>query len=65
MSSLLVTVKSKKEEVFVNELLSKLGITTRRLSMEEKEDIGLAILMKKADRRKKVSESEIMKKLHS
>ncbi|HYV91692.1 MAG TPA: hypothetical protein VE978_07915 [Chitinophagales bacterium] len=65
MSSLLVTVKNKKEEAFVNELLTKLGIATHRLSTEEKEDLGLSILMKQADRKKKVSESEIMKKLHS
>jgi hypothetical protein len=64
MSSLLITVKSKKEEAFVNELLTKLGVTTHRLSIEDREDLGLAILMKQADRRKKVSESEIMKKLH-
>lgn len=53
MSALLVTPKDRKEEKFVNDLLKKLGIPSKRLSLEEKVDLGLSILMKQADRNKK------------
>ncbi len=48
---------------FVSDLLAKLGIGSKKISVEEKEDLGLAMLMREADRTKKVSESTILKKL--
>lgn len=63
MESVIITPKNKKELKFVSDLLSKLGIDSKKISLEEKEDLGLAMLMREADRSKKVSESTILKKL--
>jgi hypothetical protein len=48
---------------FVSDLLDKLGISSKKLTIEEKEDLGLALSMRAADRTKKVSETIVMKKL--
>jgi hypothetical protein len=50
---------------FIYELLKKLAIPSKVLSDEEKEDLGLSILMREADRTKKVSREIIMRKLKS
>jgi hypothetical protein len=63
MTTLLITPKTASELKLVEKLLHGLGISVRQLSAEEKEDIGLAMLMKQADRSKKVSREAIMKKL--
>jgi hypothetical protein len=63
MESIIITPKDSKEMVFINDLLSKLKIRTKIVTLEEKEDAGLAILMHEADRTKKVSRDTIMKKL--
>jgi hypothetical protein len=65
MESVIITPRNKKELQFVSDLLTKLGISSKKLSIEEKEDFGLALLMKDADRSKKVSEELILKKLKS
>ena len=65
MKSMVVTPKNETELKFLSGLLSKLGFKTRTLSAEEMEDSGLVLLMKKADRTKKVSRDLIMKKLQS
>ncbi len=51
-----------KETRFVTEFLKKIG--GKVLTDEEKEDIGLGMLMKEADRTKKVSKATIMKTLN-
>jgi hypothetical protein len=63
MESVIITPKNKKELKFVSDLLTKLGIDSKKISVEEKEDLGLALFMRDADRTKKVSESTIMRKL--
>jgi len=63
MKALVVTPKNDNEYKFVSELLKKLGIGLSALSQEELEDLGLSKLMHSVDRTKKVSRSEIMKKL--
>ena len=63
MESVIITPRNKKELEFVSDLLNKLGINSKKLSIEEKEDLGLALSMREADRTKKVSETVIMKKL--
>lgn len=63
MESVIITPKNKKEFEFVTELLTKLKIQNKKLSLTEKEDLGLSLLMRDVDRRKKVSEKIIMKKL--
>ena len=50
---------------FVSDLLSKLQISSRALTEDELEDFGMSILMKEADRSKKVSREAVMKKLMS
>jgi hypothetical protein len=63
MESVLITPKSKREFQFVTELLDKLGISNKKLTLEDKEDLALSLLMKEADRSKRVSEKIILKKL--
>jgi len=63
METLIVTVKDKQEMRFVSNMLKKMHINAKRLSEEEREDIGLAKLMKQADRSEKVSRDQVMKTL--
>ena len=63
MKSVVITPRNRKELLFVNALLKKLGISSKLLTVEEMEDFGLGILMKEADRSKKVSKNIILKKL--
>jgi hypothetical protein len=63
MNSIIINPKDKKEFDFVSELLQKLGVEVKVLSVEEKEDLGLAIFMKDVDQTDLASEEEIMSKL--
>lgn len=63
MNSIIITPKSEQEYRFVNELLKKMKLNFKTLSDEEKEDAGLMILMKQADRSRKVKKNIIMHKL--
>lgn len=63
MKALVVKTKDKSEMKFISELLKKLGIQSKVMEIEEVEDLAMSILMKKADRSKKVSRETIMKKL--
>jgi hypothetical protein len=63
MTTLLITPKTTSELKLLEKLLQGLGIPSRPLTAEEKEDMGMTILMKQADRSKKVSREAIMKKL--
>ena len=65
MKSIVITPKNQSELKFISELLKKLGLSSRILSVEDKEDIGLSILMNEADRTEKVSEQEILDKLNA
>jgi hypothetical protein len=63
MRAIVVTPKNNDEFKFVSSLLKKLGINSTSLSQEDLEDIGLASLMRRVDKTKKVSRAEILKKL--
>ncbi|HYJ37753.1 MAG TPA: hypothetical protein VEV87_04020 [Chitinophagaceae bacterium] len=63
MKALVVTPKDDRELKFVSNLLKKLGVNASAISQDELEDIGLAKLMRKVDKTKKVSRAEVMKKL--
>jgi hypothetical protein len=63
MNSIIITPKSKEELNFIKEILRRMNIASAELSDEEKEDIGLVELMKKADRKEKVSRETVMKSL--
>lgn len=63
MKALVVKAKNQTELKFLADLLKKLGIQSTQMEIEEVEDQAMSILMKKADRTKKVSRETIMKKL--
>ena len=63
MKALVIKPKSDNEFKFVSDLLKKLGVGSSALSQDELEDIGLSKLMHAVDKTKKVSRSEIMKRL--
>ncbi len=62
MKAIVVTPKSDNEYKFITGLLKKLGIGISTLSKDEIEDIGMLKLLSSADKSKKVSHTEIMKK---
>ena len=63
MRALVIKPKSDSEYKFLSSLLKKLGISSSSVSLEELEDIGLSKLMREADKSKKATRMEIMKKL--
>ncbi len=63
MNSIIVTPKNARELQLIQELLDKMNVTNKILRLEQKEDMGLLLLMNKANRNKKVSRTTIMKKL--
>lgn len=63
METFIITPKSRAEAKILTDVLDKLKIAVKVLTDEEKEDLGLAIMIKEADRSKKVSKAEIMKAL--
>jgi hypothetical protein len=65
MQPIVVNPKTKSEMKFLSELLSKLGISSHVLTDDEMEDFGMSVLMKNADRTKKVSRDAVLKKLKS
>jgi hypothetical protein len=65
MESIVITPKNKDEAKIITDLLAKMNINSKVISDEEKEDIGLLLMMKEADRNEKVSRDEIIKKLNS
>lgn len=65
MKAVVIQPKDKSELEFISNLMKKLGIRSSVLQVEDIEDLGLAQLMKEADRTKKVSRETIMKKLKS
>jgi hypothetical protein len=65
MDSILIAPKSKKEMRLISEVLEKMGIASKSLTLEEKEDIALGLAMKEADRTKRVSANLIFRKLKS
>jgi hypothetical protein len=63
MNTIIVQPKTKAEMQLVSEMLKKMRIASKVLSDEEREDMGLGILMKQANRSEKVSKSKVMAKL--
>lgn len=63
METFIITPKSREEAKILTDVLHKLKITVKVLTDEEKEDMGLGMMMKEADRSKKVSRAAIMKAL--
>lgn len=63
MKSIIISPKSKEEMDLLSKLLKKLNVDAAYLSEDEKEDLGLKLLMREADRKKTVSRASVMKKL--
>jgi len=54
MKAILIKTKDEVELKFLTDLLKKLGINANILDIEDIEDIGLSLMLKKVDRSKKV-----------
>lgn len=65
MDSIVINPRTKDEAKIVTELLERMNISSKVITDEEKEDMGLLMMMKEADRNEKVSREEVMKKLNS
>ena len=63
MHSIIITPKNKDEYRLIHDFISKLRLNYALLNTEEKEDMGLSLLMKKADRSSKIGREIVMKKL--
>ncbi|CAN5560153.1 hypothetical protein BH09BAC4_BH09BAC4_37660 [soil metagenome] len=63
MQSLLITPKDGAELELLSALLARLNIATTVIAEEDKEDIGLGILLQEADRSEHVSRESIFKAL--
>ena len=63
MKAVVINPKNNSELKFVTELLSKLGIKSASISEEELEDIAMSKFLKKVDKTKKTTRTEVMKKL--
>jgi hypothetical protein len=65
MESIIISPKTRDEVKIIHELLDKMNISSKIITDEEKEDIGLPAMMKEVDRNDKVSRDAVMKKLNS
>ncbi|HMQ75281.1 MAG TPA: hypothetical protein PKE21_05860 [Flavobacteriales bacterium] len=61
--ALLIRPKNAEEADLLQRLVLRMGVKSHRLSEDDLLDMGLAILMRKADRTKKVPEEAVMKLL--
>ncbi|HQW86701.1 MAG TPA: hypothetical protein PLH93_05920 [Flavobacteriales bacterium] len=59
----MIRPKNAEEADLLQRLVLRMGVKSHRLSEDDVLDMGLAILMRKADRTKKVSEETVMKLL--
>ncbi len=60
---MLIRPKNAEEAELLQRLVDRMGMKSHRLSEDDVLDMGLAVLMRKADRTKKVSEVTVMKLL--
>jgi len=65
MESIVINPKTIDEVKFITTLLEKMNISSKVITDEEKEDIGLVMMMKEVDRSDKVTREEVMRKLNS
>lgn len=63
MQSLLITPKDEAELELLSALLTRLNIATTTIAEEDKEDIGLGILLQEADRSEHISRESVFKAL--
>ena len=58
-----VKPKNETDIRFLANLFDKLGVSSTLINQEELEDFGLSVLMKEADKSKKINRDIIFKKL--
>jgi hypothetical protein len=63
MDSLLVTPSSAADLKLLTALLKKMNVAVKLISDEEKEDLGMGLLMKEAKGSPKVSRESVMRQL--
>ena len=63
MQSLLITPKDDTELELLSALLARLNIPTTVIAEDDKEDVGLGILLQEADRNEQVSRGSVFKTL--
>jgi len=63
MQSILITPKNKAELKVLSDLLSRMNIPAKVLDDDDKEDLGMGVFLREADRGDKVSREEMMQKL--
>lgn len=59
MESIIINPKDKVELELLTQLLHRMNVSSKVISEEDQEDLGLAILMKEADCSQKVSKETI------
>ena len=65
MESIIISPRPKDEVKIIQDLLVKMNLSSKIITDEQKEDMGLLMMMKEADRNDKVSREDVMKKLNS
>ena len=63
MTSLLVIPKNLKEFQLLKKLFCKMNVLSYKISLEQKEDLALTVMLKDVNRNNRVSRKTIMKKL--
>ncbi|SMO34338.1 hypothetical protein [Gracilimonas mengyeensis] len=63
MEAIIAKSGNKAELRQARELLKKMGIDSKIITEEEMEDLGMAVLMREADRSEYVEEEDIMRML--
>ncbi|MBC7570620.1 MAG: hypothetical protein H7319_12905 [Spirosoma sp.] len=63
MQSLLITPKDDAELELLSALLCRLNIATMLIAEDEKEDVGMGVLLQQADRTQHVSRESIFSAL--
>ncbi len=62
-AALLIRPKNAEESDFIARLIERLGVKSHRLTEDEVLDMGLAMMMRKVDKSKRVPEATVMKLL--
>lgn len=65
MESLIITPRNKTEQKLLADLLTKMNVKVSVLTEDDKEDLGMAALLKEADRSKKVTKEAVLQKLRA
>ena len=63
MASIIITTKTNDDIRFLKQMAAKIGLSSRVLSDEEREDAGLLIAMKQGRTNEYVSREKVMKRL--